>query len=304
LCRSHDLGRNLESVRVEGLATSQACAGVIPAASVLPAGSRKVSSQWHPDWRLQTKVAEPGRITTSIYNGQPDPFNGNAIASCAPAGAVLPDGKPIVVLCKQVQQATTDADGSQGFSATVQAGVANRVQQWTYNQVGQVLSERDALNNQTTYAYHPATTADVTQGDLMSVTNARGHVTSYTKYNRHGQLLESSDPNGVPTVNTYDLRQRLTSTSVGGQSTGYSYDAAGQLTRITQADGSWVGYEYDAAQRQTAVLDNRGNRIDYTLDNAGNKTAEQVKDPGGALRRQLTRSFDALGRVQQTTGRE
>jgi len=34
-------------------------------------------------------------------------------------------------------------------------------------------------------------------------------VTQYTKYNKHGQLLESLDPNGVLTVNTYDLRQRL-----------------------------------------------------------------------------------------------
>ena len=112
------------------------------------------------------------------------------------------------------------------------------------------------------------------------------------------------DANGVITLNTYDPRLRLTSRSVGGQSTAYTYDAAGQLSRITQPDASWVGYEYDDAQRHKAVLDNRGNRIDYTLDNAGKRTAEQVKDPGGALRRSLARSIDALGRVQQTTGRE
>ena len=304
VCRAHDLSRNLESTRVEGLANTQACSGVIPGGSILPAGSRKVSSQWHPDWRLATKQAEPGRITTSVYNGQPDPFNGNVLASCAPVGAVLPDGKPIVVLCKQVQQASTDVDGALGFGATPQAGVVNRVRQWTYNQYGQVLTEKDPLNNTTTYAYHPTTTVDVTQGDLATVTNAKGQLTSYTQYNKHGQVLRMVDANGVVTLNTYDLRQRLTSRSVGGQTTGYTYDAAGQLTRVTLPDASWVGYEYDDAQRQKAVLDNRGNRIDYTLDNAGNRTAEAVKDPGGALRRSLARSIDALGRVQQTTGRE
>ena len=56
--------------------------------------------------------------------------------------------------------------------------------------------------------------------------------------------------------------------------------------------------------RQTAVFDHLGNRIEYTLDNAGNRIAEQVKDPGGVLSRQLSRSIDALRRVQQTTGRE
>jgi YD repeat-containing protein len=79
---------------------------------------------------------------------------------------------------------------------------------------------------------------------------------------------------------------------------------AGQLTRITRPDASYVGYEYALAHRQTAVFDNLGNRIEYTLDNAGNRTAQNVKDASGTLRRQLARSIDALGRVQQTTGRE
>ena len=271
-----------------------------------------MSTVWHPDWRLEAKVAEPGRITASIYNGQPDPFAANAIASCAPTTALLPDGKPIAVLCKQVQQATTDTDGHLGFTAGLQGGVANRVQSWTYNQYGQVLTAKDPLNNTTTYAYYTDTAftgvdpnaVGHTIGDLQSVTNAKGQVTTYTQYDKHGQLLQSSDPNGVLTANTYDLRQRLLSTSLGGQTTGYTYDPAGQLLKITAPDTNWVGYEYDPAHRIVATKDNLGNRIEYTLDNAGNRTAESVKDPGGNLRRTLARSIDALGRVQQTTGRE
>ncbi len=300
-------GRNVELARIEGLASYAACSAVTPPNATLPTGSRKVSSQWHPDWRLQTKVAEPGRITTQVYNGQPDPFNANALASCAPAGALLPDGKPIAVLCKQVEQATTDTDGHLGFSAALEAGVADRQSSRTYNQFGQVLTAKGArtdVNDTTTFAYYTDTTADHTLGDLQSVTNAVGKITQYTKYNKHGQLLETIDPNGVLTVNTYDLRQRLLSTSVGGRTTRYTYDAVGQLTRVTRPDLSYMGYAHDAAHRMTAVFDNLGNRIDYTLDNAGNRTAEKVKDPGGALSRQLSRSIDALGRVQQTSGRE
>ena len=175
-----------------------------------------------------------------------------------------------------------------------------------------MLTEVDPLNNTTTYAYYTDTVftgADPnavghTKGDLQSVTNALGQVTNYTQYNKSGQVLQMSDANGVVTTNTYDLRQRLLSTSVAGQTTSYSYDPVGQLTKVTQPDASWVGYEYDAAHRLNAVKDNLGNRIEYTLDNAGNRTAEAVKDPGGALKRTLARSFDALGRVQQTTGRE
>ena len=85
---------------------------------------------------------------------------------------------------------------------------------------------------------------------------------------------------------------------------GLASDPAGQLLKVTSPDQSWVGYEYDAAHRQTAVKDNLGNRIEYVLDNAGNKTGQSVKDPLGNLARSLARSIDALGRVQQTTGRE
>ena len=52
------------------------------------------------------------------------------------------------------------------------------------------------------------------------------------------------------------------------------------------------------------VADGQGNRIEYTLDQSGNRTAEQAKDPQGTLKRTMSRVFDALGRAQQTTGRE
>jgi len=42
--------------------------------------------------------------------------------------------------------------------------------------------------------------------------------------------------------------------------------------------------------------------VTYTLDNAGNKTGESLKDASGTLVRNITRVFDALGRVQQVTG--
>ena len=142
ICYASDLTRNLETVRVEGLANTASCAALTATNAVLPALSRKHSTQWHPDWRLATKLDEPKRRVTRIYNGQPDPLNANAIASCAPSTALLPDGKPIAVLCKQVEEATTDADGSKGFSAALQSGVAKRISQWSYNQRGQILTPR------------------------------------------------------------------------------------------------------------------------------------------------------------------
>jgi YD repeat-containing protein len=300
-CYAQDPARNLESARVEGLPQTAICTNLIAANATLPTGSRKTSTQWHPDWPVETKRAEPSRITTWVYNGQTDPFTGT-VATCAPADALLPDGRPIVVLCKEVQQATTDVSGAKGFSAILQTTTAQRQTLSTYNQHGQLLTTQDSAGNITTHAYYADTTAEHTTGDRQSTTNARAQATQFTTYNKAGQLLRSIDPNGVTTTHTYDPRQRLTGTQVGTQLTTYTYDAAGQLKKITLPDASWIGFEFDAAHRQTAVFDNQGNRIDYTLDNSGRRVDTKTKDPAGQLARQSQKVLDALSRVQQTTG--
>jgi YD repeat-containing protein len=301
-CYASDLSRNLETARVEGLSTSTTCSTVTAANATLPSGSRKVSTAWHPDWRIEVQRAEPGKLTTNVYNGQPDPFNGGTTASCAPSTALLPDGKPIAVLCKQVEQATTDANGRLGFTAALQSGVANRVQSWTYNSYGQVLTATDPLGHVSTYAYYPSTTANATMGDLLTVTNAAGQTTTYNQYNPHGQVLQSTDPNGVVTTNTYDLRQRLLSTSAAGETTSYAYDFAGQLITVTLPNGSAITNTYDAAHRLTQVTDGAGNTVVYTLDAMGNRIGEQIKDASGTLAKNIARSYDALNRLQSSSG--
>jgi YD repeat-containing protein len=304
-CYAYDMARNLETSRVEGLANTQACSAVTPANAALPSGSRKITTAWHPQWRFATRVAEPRRLTTYVYNGQPDPFASNATASCAPATAKLPDGNPIAVLCKTVEQATYDAGGAAGFAAALDTNVPNRVWTYTYNEFGQILTSRDPRGNTTTNSYYATTTADYTRGDLEKTTGALPtHVTRFTKYNPAGQVLQSVDANGVVTDYMYDQRQRLTSQTTAGQSTTYTYTPTGLLKRATQPDTSFVGYEYDDAERLVAVADNLGNRIEYSLDNSGHRREERVKDPTGILKRQVSRVFDALGRTQQVTGRE
>lgn len=305
-CYVNDQSRHLVTVEVAGLAGTQVCTSVIGDGVALPVGSKKTSIQWHPDWRLRTRVAGSGQIITNVYNGQVDPFTG-LVASCAPAAATLPGGKPIVVLCKRVEQPTTDTDGHLGFSALPQAGVADRVSTWTYDQAGRTLTakgSRTDVNDLTSYTYYTDTTLDHMIGDLASTTNALGQVTQYSKYNRYGQVLESTDPNLITTVNTYDSRQRLLSSSTNGETTSYSYDLAGQLKRVTRQDASYLEYEYDEAHRQKAIKDHIGNRIDYLLDNSGNRILEETRDSTGNLTRTISRTFDALGRVQQVTGTE
>ena len=286
---TYDLARNLELTRTEASGTPQA---------------RTLTTAWHPDWRLETKRAEPKKLTTWIYNGQPDPFASNAIAACAPSTALLPDGKPIAVLCKKVEQATTDTTGASGFAATLTGNP--RVNSWTYNGYGQVLTAngpRTDVNDTTTYSYYPSTdfsdpTAGHTLGDLWKVTNPAGHVTEHLAYDKNGRLLKTKDPNGLVTLMTYSPRGWLKTRQVGSELTTYDYDAVGQLKKVTAPDGSWIGFDYDPAHRLVATYDNRNNKIAYTLDNAGNRIKEDVTDPAGYLVRTQTRVYDALSRLQ------
>lgn len=153
-CYAYD-GQNREVTRVEGLANTVTCAGVITTGSSLPSGARMITTTWHPDWKLPVTVTEPGSVSTTVYNGRPDPFNGNAIASCTTA-ANLPNGKPLPVACKQVSQATIDANGSQGVTVAIDSSVPQQGKAYSYNAQGRILTSKDGLDRTTTYAYYPS----------------------------------------------------------------------------------------------------------------------------------------------------
>ena len=143
-----------------------------------------------------------------------------------------------------------------------------------------------------------------TAGDLQTVTNALGKVTQYTQYDKAAHVLTMIDPNQVTTTMAYWPRGWLHTTTVGGQTTTYDYWPTGLLKRVTQPDASFITYTYDDAHRLTDITDNLGNSVHHDLDNAGSRLHEKTNDPSSALQRQLDRIFDALGRIQQTTGRE
>ena len=320
-CYAYDLSRNLETKRVEGLASSSVCSTVLvtPPAPTTANPVRTISTAWHPNWRLAVKVAEPKRITTYVYNGQPDPSNGNAALTCAPTTALV-NGLPIAVLCKKILQSTSDATGSLGFSATLTG--TPRIWQTTYNNNGMALTEdgpRTDVVDVTTYAYYLDNDTDLgKRGNVSSITNALGHVTNITAYNPHGQPLNITDPNGLVTTLEYDARQRLvckssgpavlancstvTPVPAGHERTLYQYDGVGQLTQVTSPDTSYIHYTYDPAHRLTDLTDNQNNLIHYTLDNMGNRTQEDVKDPAGNIKRTHARLYDALNRLWKDIG--
>ncbi|MBI2398574.1 MAG: RHS repeat protein, partial [Xanthomonadales bacterium] len=316
-CFAYDTARRLETVRVEGLAPGVGCPSNLAAYSpTIWSGQRKVTRQWHPELSLIERRADPMRITDFVYNGRPDPSAGGAAASCAPAGALV-NGQPIAVLCKRIEQATTDATGADGFSAVL-AG-APRVSSWTYDAQGRTLTvdgPRTDVSDLTSYAYRAAddaacvsapTICAYRRGDLWKTTNALGHVSEVLRYDGAGRVLSLRDANGVVTDLEYTPRGWLQRRIVRGPDAGgeaddaitvFEYEPYGSIKKVTQPDGSFLRYHYDAAHRLNAISDVAGDRIDYTLDAAGNRLKEETKDPSGNVKRLLARQYDALSRMR------
>ncbi|MDB0568800.1 RHS repeat protein [Ralstonia solanacearum] len=250
------------------------------------ANARTTTTEWHKIWNLPLRIASPTKLEAYSYDS-----NGN--------------------LTRYSETPTADSDGSQGLSAAT-TGPA-RTTNWTYTDDGQVATSsgpRTDVATSTTYVYRTAddtsTPPQYRKGDLYQIVDPLGHATTINQYDASGRPLQMTDANGIVTAFTYSNRGWLTSQTITpasgtGQTTNYSYDAVGQLTKVTLPDGSNVSFSYDGAHRLTGAADSSGNSISYTLDAMGNRTQEQAKDPNGNLARQVTRVFDSMNRPLQIT---
>ncbi|MFK2853008.1 RHS repeat protein, partial [Dyella humi] len=167
-------------------------------------------------------------------------------------------------------------------------------------------SPRTDTTQTTTYSYYLTSSAVncgtpgaacYQAGDLHTLTNANGQVTTIGSYDGAGRITRLTDINGVNTDLTYTPRGWLASRSINGQTITFTYTPYGAVQTITDADGIVTTYGYDAAHRLVKITDALGNYVQYTLDAAGNKTAEQVYDTSGTLHKSLTRSFNTLGQL-------
>lgn len=307
-CYSYDLSRNLETARVEGVASAANCATELAKSvtAFTAADQKKIETLWHATYRLPTKITEPAaalivggtpgtKVTDFTYDA-----NGN-------------------MLTRKVTAPKNDGSGTTEI----------RTWTYTYNALGQVLTAKDALNRTTTTTYYAATDTAIppkyTMGDVQTITNAANHVVTMNEYDKNGRLLKMTDANGLVTTMTYHPRGWMTSRAVSNgtntETTFYVYDNVGQLTRVVLPDQSNLFYAYDDAHRLVGMSDQlvgaspvpngalivkqvnlSGNKLTYTLDNMGNRIKEQHYDPSGVLQKQRQRAIDALNRLKQDIG--
>ncbi len=136
--------------------------------------ARTITTAWDSSWRQPDTITEPSRTTAFSYDSM-----GNVLTKIVTDTTVTPN--------------------------------VSRTWTYTYDSYGRMLTAqgpRTDVNSTTTYAYYTCTTG-YQCGQLHTVTDPVGNVTTYNTYNAHGQPLTFTDPNGVVTTLTYDAGSGL-----------------------------------------------------------------------------------------------
>ncbi|MDT9682396.1 RHS repeat-associated core domain-containing protein [Streptomyces sp. TRM76323] len=177
--------------------------------------------------------------------------------------------------------------------------------------------EYDSVFNPTTATLPTGATATATWVKKGSgyfpetLTSASAEKTA-NSYDDSGNLLTSQDSTSGGTAAkwtyTYNPKtgemdcgglpgQRCTATDPRGKKTGYTYDAEGNLTKVTPPSPlNPITYTYDALGRQKTMTDGRGTTTTYTYDDrdriktrtAGSATAAFTYDGDGNLTTRTT----------------
>lgn len=192
------------------------------------------------------------------------------------------------------------ADGSAERSSVV-------VSEATYDANGNVLTEKDALGNTTTYTYTPNNNVKTKltpesaedgltytlqymyngMGQVVSTTSANGVITSVT-YDALNNVLTKNvsqgDEAATIEVNTYDKASNLLSQTDGNNNTVcYTYNALGEIASITYpSDNSIaenvISRKYALNEKVAYEVNSLGTETLYAYDEAGRNTSITVKN--------------------------
>jgi RHS repeat-associated protein len=175
---------------------------------------------------------------------------------------------------------TYDVAGRQASSTDT----AGRTTHYTYDSAGLIAAVTYPGGGQVAYAHDAA-------ARLVGVDYSDATPDVAYGYDAAGHTTSMSDAAGVTTY-AYDTLGRLTSQSRGDASVGYGWGATGNLTSLTYPSVGTVHRTYDAAGQLTKVSDWQGG--DYTYQWTVDGQVSQVAYPNGVT---TSYSRDTAGQV-------
>ena len=252
---------------------------------------------------LPAAVTDPAAGTTSyVYSatGKPikitDPLNQTKVLTYNSRGMNTSVTDPT--------ESTSYASYDKLGNITELKGPLGAKTSYVYDCVGRLTSETTPSGGSIKYTYNA-------HGLMAKILNARGQakditydsigrITGYTcpegtasfTYDLNGNVLTAKDTKGTVT-RVFDKLNRVSSyTDVNGKTIKYTYDPAGNLTKLTYPDNTDVEYEYDLNNNLIKVTDWAGRVTSYSYD--CNNRVIKITKPDGSV---TTNIYDSKQRL-------
>lgn len=144
-------------------------------------------------------------------------------------------------------------------------GVFITTRDYTYDELGRVISDRLSTDSETTYSY----------GNRVVTATSAGR--SYTKTtDAWGNLISVVDPMGNEVTYTYSSVGKPISISTNGATISKTYDDAGNAIAMTDPDAGTTTYEYAADGTLLSQTDAKGVETTNTYDALGRLSAVSI----------------------------
>ena len=158
----------------------------------------------------------------------------------------------------------------------------------------------EGVNDITTYAY-------TASGDLASVTDAVGLVTTVVARNSYGQPTVVENPDKSRWTFSYDWKGRVVAAGFAGPgqtpaTTTFAYNFSDQVTSMTNSRGKTWTFAYSAARRLIGATSPSGDKVTYSYDAAGNVSRTEYSRGSGPVTFWEEAQFDGLSRILTTIG--
>ena len=173
-----------------------------------------------------------------------------------------------------------------------------------YDDLGQVISEKNPLEATTTYVYNDVGLVTATEivgvgkntatydimGNMLTKTDILGNVTEYV-YDELGRVTKITMPNGGTVEKVYDNKGNVTSeTDPHDNISTAVYDGLDRVMSQTDSMGNTVLMEYNAIGSNTKTTDAKGNQTTYTYTKLG--AVETLTNPDKTV---ISYEYDIMG---------